>query len=74
MSFLKLISQKSQFQSLIKNGLESFNNQKIKLASTYKAYNDKQNEYNDPKKYKHIVTNKFIPFFGWIETHEYKKI
>ena len=74
MSFLKLISQKSQFQSLIKNGLESFNNQKIKLGSTYKAYNDKRNEYNDPTKYEHIVTNKFIPFFGWIETHEYKKI
>ena len=72
MSFRKLAYLKS-FQPMIKNGLESFNNHKIKFISTYKAYNDKRNEYNDPTKYEHIVTNKFIPFFGWLETHEYKK-
>ncbi len=73
MSLRKLINSTSIFKPLITRGLETINSEKIKFYATYKAYNDKMKDYNDPSKYDYVKTNKFIPFYGWIETYEYKK-
>ena len=72
MSFRKLI-QLNSFQPLISRSVDSFNKQKIKFISTYKEFKNKSKEYDDPTKYDHVKTSKFIPFYGWIETHEYIK-
>ena len=68
MSFRKLTNSKLFQKPFISNGFE-----KNKFFATYKAYKDKIKDYNDPSKYDHIKTDKFIPFFGWIETYEYRK-
>ena len=73
MSFRKLINPKVIFKPLITSGLETINYEKIKFYATYKAYSDKMKDYNDPSKYDYVKTEKFIPFFGWTETYEYKK-
>ena len=73
MSYHKLINSRSILKPLITRGLETFNYEKIKFYATYKAYSDKIKDYNDPSKYDYVKTDKFIPFYGWTETYEYKK-
>ena len=72
MSFRKLINL-NNYRPLVANKFKNLNFENIKLISTFQEYNNKMNEYNDPTKYEHIVKNKFIPFFGWIEVSEYIK-
>lgn len=73
MSFRKLTNFKLFLKPFITNGLEAINFEKIKFFAAYKAYSDKIKDYNDPSKYDYVKTDKFIPFFGWIESYEYKK-
>ncbi len=72
MSFRKLINF-NNYRPLVTNKLKNLNFEKTKLISTFKEYNNKMNEYNDPTKYDYVKTERFIPFFGWTVIYEYKK-
>ncbi len=74
MSFLKLIKNNSNVKPLITSAMKTLNLKDFNLKSTFKAHQDKLKDYDDPAKYEYTVTNRFYPFFGWVEMREYKKI